>query len=87
MIESKRYSCPRYVCEICGKVRPNPEMCLDLNRMDEWEMNGEGWYVFSDWTRKDRTYLCRYCALSVKSWIDGARWMIKGDKYEDNADQ
>ena len=85
MIEDKRYSCPRYTCAICGKIRPNPEMCSDMGNMKEWEKNGEGWHILCDWSNHKRIYLCRECTMSVETWIDVAK-RIAGRDYNEGKD-
>lgn len=85
MIEGKRYSCPRYMCEICGKIRPSMEMCTDNGNMEEWKKNGEGWHVLRDWSNRKRIYLCRECTMSVESWIGVAK-RIAGRDYNEGKD-
>lgn len=82
MTEDKRCSCPRYVCAICGKIRPSMEICTDIENMKEWVKNGEGWHILTDWSNRERVYLCRECTRSVESWISRAK-MIAGRGYDE----
>lgn len=54
------------VCYICGRVRPNPPTGSDFD-WKKWERDGEGWYSFTSWGLSDKLYLCRSCAMFVKS--------------------
>lgn len=66
----ERISVPIYKCRICERVRPDPRLAKDIETLDEWKRYGEGWYVFSNWNRTDKRYLCPICAKLVAHTID-----------------
>lgn len=64
------------VCCICGKIRPDPPSSMDSFDWRAWEHDGEGWYVFASWDRRDKRYLCRNCARIIGYDIDRRRYRI-----------